>query len=215
MGIIGRVKGYELGNVVIIVPGDGEKTYFITTESRDAAQEHFPVGSPVRIILGNTKTTKGTVMGMEHLAPDENRVLIEQELEANKTVVKYPPEEWRKHLPGATSEPAFTHAVLPKKDAPTDYGAFNITHEKIREMAEKKCGMVPDVNVSCRDALIAQQSCLNRAVEIFEFEQPVQIDENTDPLETINNVNKIIKIKDLLFLDVWKKAGMPFKEKKE
>jgi hypothetical protein len=202
MGIIGRVKGYELGNVVITVLGDGEKIYFITTESRDAAQEHFPVGSPVRITLGTTKTTKGTVMGMEPLSPDENAVLIGQELEASKLNI-------------VDKEPAFTTAKLPAKDAPTDYGQFNITQKEIREMAEKKCGMVPDVNVSVHNALQTQASCLARAVEIFEFEQPVQIDENTDPLETINHVNKIIEIKDLLFLDVWKKAGMPFKEKKE
>jgi hypothetical protein len=178
MILIGRVKKYELGNIIVSVPGEGDRTYFIVSESRNSAKENFPEGTPVKITLGDTKVTKGTVMDMEILSPEENAVLIGHELESKNIEIQ------------PLKKPPFTHAVLP----------------------EKKKGVIPDVAISPRDALIVQQSCLNRAVDIYEITNPIVTEMNED-LPSI--INRIIEIKDTLFVDLWQKSGMIMKEKKE
>jgi hypothetical protein len=198
--IIGRVKRYETSNVIIAVPGEEDKHLFVEAVNRQSAYDNFPEGTAVQVITGDKKTTKGTVMDIQPLDPEANAILIGQELEQSRLLKEQAPqfetavlpEEWRKHLPRATP----------------DYKSFTTTTEDLRKEAQEK-EMVPDVNVSVRDALIAQQSCLNRAVEIFQMENP----DSTTLLAS--DLIDIIFIKDQLFADIWEKAGMAMKEKKE
>lgn len=207
--IIGRIKGYDTNNVIISVPGQKDKIGFIEAPNRQSTKENFPVGTEVKITMGDTKTTKGTVINIDHLTPDQITSLAKKELTVLGNEVPgqtmYTTDEVRAFLPGNTKTP---------KEYVTEHGEIETSPLSVAfttAISSEKKEMVPDVNVSVRDALIAQENCLNRAVEIYEQLQPIDM---IDPLPYEMTVDGIIKIKDLLFADIWLKSGMTMKEKK-
>jgi hypothetical protein len=196
--IIGRIKGYDTNNVIVSVPGQKDKIAFIEAASRATACANYPPGTEVRVMTGDKKATIGTVINIEKLTPEEIISLAKKEL----TVL-------RNEVPGETS-----HSTAASPTGRADFKELDTTKlpSFAADILPKKKEMVPDVNVSVRDALIAQQSCLNRAVEIYEISFPVCDGSETELRDVVNN---ILTIKDELFKDIWLKSGMPFREKKE
>jgi len=123
--IIGRVKAYEVGNVIVSVPGQKDKIAFIEAGSRKSTQDNFPPGTEVKVTLGIEKATKGTMICIGPLTPIEITSLAKKELTVLRNEVPeqppYTADEYKSFLP-TEEQPdpehaAFNASALPAKKA--------------------------------------------------------------------------------------------------